>query len=304
MVEENQIIERNPLKVLGLLLLAILVGWILGSVIMLLIGYLSGWEELGAIPTLTKESTAGDRNQIRFALLATHLCMFILPALAVSYITYKPFTTSKLNLNESPKFNNIVLGVIILLFSMPLVQFSFWLNQQIPLPDWMILIEDDTNEMIANLLIADAPYEFLFNLLIVAIVPAIGEELIFRGLIQRNIAKISNNAHTGIWFAAFLFSAIHFQFQGFIPRALLGVMLGYLFYWSANLWIPIIAHFFYNGIQLVAQHLFYKDISEFDIDSIESVPVYVALISLGLVVGVAYIIRKNNKGHFLDEPLK
>lgn len=76
--------------------------------------------------------------------------------------------------------------------------------------------------------------------------------------------RATKNPHVAIWIAAFIFSAIHFQFFGFVPRMLLGALFGYLYYWSGNLWIPMLAHFFNNGIQIVA--MYYVNNKILDID--------------------------------------
>lgn len=94
----------------------------------------------------------------------------------------------------------------------------------------------------------------LFNLLMIAVLPALGEELIFRGIIQRGLMKHSINPHLSIWIAAVLFSAIHLQFYGFVPRMLMGVAMGYLFFWSGNLWYPIIAHFTNNAMSIILSY--------------------------------------------------
>ena len=97
---------------------------------------------------------------------------------------------------------------------------------------------------------------FLFNLLIIAIIPALGEELFFRGYLQQTITKWTISPHIGIIITAVLFSAIHFQFYGLIPRFILGVLLGYIFLWSNNLWLPIIAHFVNNAQVLIISFVF------------------------------------------------
>ena len=93
------------------------------------------------------------------------------------------------------------------------------------------------------------------NLLMIAIIPAIGEEFFFRGLLQRIFSNWVRNTHWGIIISAFLFSAIHMQFYGFFPRFLLGAMFGYLFVWSGSLWLPVLAHFINNSLAVIAYYL-------------------------------------------------
>ena len=86
--------------------------------------------------------------------------------------------------------------------------------------------------------------------------PAIGEELIFRGYLQQKLAKRFGDMNASIFLTAFLFSLIHFHFDGLIPRFVLGILLGYLFYWGRSLWLPILAHFVNNAQGVVLSHPF------------------------------------------------
>ncbi|MEM1122064.1 MAG: CPBP family intramembrane glutamic endopeptidase, partial [Bacteroidota bacterium] len=104
--------------------------------------------------------------------------------------------------------------------------------------------------------------------------------LLFRGIIQQNLEKRSQNPHLAIWITALIFSFIHFQFQGFFPRVLLGTLLGYLFVWTRNLWIPIIAHFVYNSGQVLLQYGYQQGFLELDLDKVESVPIWLVGISI------------------------
>ena len=101
----------------------------------------------------------------------------------------------------------------------------------------------------------DSIIDLVFNLLVIAIIPAIGEELFFRGYLQQKLIKWNRSPHIGIIITAILFSIIHFQFSGLIPRFILGVLLGYIFYWSSSLWIPIIAHFVNNAQVLIIAYV-------------------------------------------------
>lgn len=114
--------------------------------------------------------------------------------------------------------------------------------------------------------------ELVIALVVVAIVPAIGEELLFRGLVQTRLQRIVGNPHVAIWISAIIFSAIHFQFYGFVPRLLLGVLFGYLFFWSGSLVIPMVAHFVNNGFSLIMVFLYKEELVGFNIDDTESVP--------------------------------
>src|SRR5690606_4911795 len=130
--------------------------------------------------------------------------------------------------------------------------------------------------------------ELMFALVIIAILPAVGEEIVFRGLIQNELLRGTRNVHVAIWVAAILFSTIHFQFYGFVPRLLLGALFGYLYYWSGNLMLAILAHFVNNGVSVVALYLYQQGKFAFDIESQEAAPPQMVIISTILTAGLLY----------------
>jgi hypothetical protein len=158
--------------------------------------------------------------------------------------------------------------------------------------DWARTKEDQLRELTNYLTSFSNVGGLLVGLLVIAVLPAIGEELVFRGLGQRLLQRLTNNHHAGIWVAAFLFSFIHLQFYGFFPRLLLGALFGYIYYWSANLWYPIFAHFVNNGFTLIMLYLYQQDATEMNIEDTEAVPPLTAAIALIATVGLLYFFRK------------
>ena len=135
--------------------------------------------------------------------------------------------------------------------------------------------------------------EFLFAMVIIAIIPAIGEEYLFRGIIQNKLVIYLKNPHVAIWLTAILFSGFHLQFFGFIPRMLLGVLFGYLYYWSWNLWIPIVAHFINNAFTLTMLYMYQTGRTGIDIEMQETLP-WQYLIFFGLLTGfLLYYFKRN-----------
>ena len=130
--------------------------------------------------------------------------------------------------------------------------------------------------------------ELLLALVIIAVLPAIGEELVFRGLIQNELLRATRNIHISIWFAAVLFSTIHFQFFGFVPRLLLGALFGYLYYWSGSLWLAILAHFVNNAVSVMALYLYQQGAFSFDVESPESQPAVIVILSAVLTAALLY----------------
>jgi membrane protease YdiL (CAAX protease family) len=121
------------------------------------------------------------------------------------------------------------------------------------------------------------------GLVVIAVVPAISEELVFRGVIQRNLVQWFNSRHVGVWLAAAIFSAIHFQFFGFVPRFILGLVLGYLYEWSGNILVPMAAHFTQNAFQIVLLYMQQHQLlstDTFDPESNEALPWWLQMLSL------------------------
>ncbi|SHJ34606.1 hypothetical protein SAMN02745146_2862 [Hymenobacter daecheongensis DSM 21074] len=145
---------------------------------------------------------------------------------------------------------------------------------------------------------------FLIGLLVIAIVPAISEELVFRGVIQRNLVQWFGSRHAGVWLAAAIFSAIHFQFFGFVPRFVLGLILGYLYEWSGNILVPIVAHFTQNAFQLLLLYLQQREwtTSTFDPDSTESLPLPWMLASLLLTGYLLYFLHQRWRSELVAPP--
>ncbi|TNE52424.1 MAG: CPBP family intramembrane metalloprotease [Bacteroidetes bacterium] len=174
-------------------------------------------------------------------------------------------------------------GILLVLVAIPLVLYTYNLNQALPLPESLKLIEEQTNESIRGLLQMDNGLELLANLVLIALLPALGEELVFRGIVQRQLMR-RLEPWTALLVTAAIFSFIHFQFEGFLPRMVLGFLLGWLYWRTRNLWVPIAAHFVNNGIQVVGQYLYSNELSTVDLEQDIEVPASAALFSVFLVV--------------------
>jgi membrane protease YdiL (CAAX protease family) len=228
-------------------------------------------------------------NINRLSLLFQHLGLFIAPA----------FLFSRLMSNSSldflsvrrPKIAVLAAGAIAMILALPLINALAWVNEQLSLPDALKALEAvfaEMEESAAQLTKAIThttdPFTLLFNILIIAVVPAIGEELIFRGIILPIFIKWTGRLHLSVWLSAALFSAMHMQFYGFIPRMILGALLGYLFVWSKNIWSPILAHFANNFMALIFLFLIARGDIDPDLDSFD--PSGTDLIALGVSVAL------------------
>jgi CAAX protease family protein len=178
-------------------------------------------------------------------------------------------------------------------------------NQNIKLPSSLYGLEQVFQQMEENMKVLtqfliefNSFGEFILGLVVIAVIPAIGEELVFRGLVQNHLVRITKNIHVGIWLAAFIFGAIHLQFYGLFPRMFLGVLFGYLYYFSGKLSYAMFAHFFNNGLAVVAVYLHQIGKIDYDIESTESLLWYQVLFSaivlILLLFGFEHIVNKKS----------
>jgi membrane protease YdiL (CAAX protease family) len=206
----------------------------------------------------------------RYVLFLQSLGIFLLPAYFAMRFQHKNALT-RLGVTQGVHPVNIINVIAIALTALPFISFVADLNAQLPLPQWAIDMETQSALLVEQLLFTENISSLLLNLLVIAVTPAIAEELFFRGFLQSWFEKNTKNIHVAILITAAIFSAMHLQFAGFIPRLLLGLVFGYLFYWSKSIWLPIVAHFANNAVTVcVYFYIFYCDLP-IDMDDIDSV---------------------------------
>ncbi|MBL7816336.1 MAG: CPBP family intramembrane metalloprotease [Saprospiraceae bacterium] len=243
--------EYTPIAVIAIIFAFFVVGNIVGSLIMIALAAANGMDFQTIVANINANSPIGTRNFMRATLFLNHFFSFILPAIITAFFVYKKLWFNHLRLSTRPTPLSILMGIGWFLVSMPLVQWVYKLNQKLPLPEWMINLEQSTGHLLEGIIAQDNFYEIIINVLLIGVIPAIGEELMFRGIIQQQIGRLLKNEHLIVWASAAIFSAVHMQFQGFFARLLLGALLGYLFIWTKNLWVPIILHLLNNGVQVL-----------------------------------------------------
>jgi membrane protease YdiL (CAAX protease family) len=276
--------ERHPFSSLLLLLLLVFACAIVFTIIAFVLGVLIyGFQPLMRM----SEGDSSNVEMLRLLQIFSSFGMFVVAAIIFAKIQSNDW----LNYLNLKKFNLIlaILTLLIILSFSPFLEFSNELNKNMVLPEflkemeaWMKLKEAQMAEMTKQLLVMKSVPVLLINLLMLAIIPAVGEELIFRACLQKIFGRWTGNYHLAIWITAILFSAIHFQFYGFLPRMLLGALFGYLLVWSGSLWLPILAHFLNNGIAVVTAYVFQQQGKSLDLmyeSDPASQPVFIASIA-------------------------
>lgn len=189
--------------------------------------------------------------------------IFLLPALVMLGVLYRRSGIS-LMLTNKVYWRDFFDALFLILFSSTIMALASQYSQLIPWPQ-KYLAQNMDNERLTRLLLSGATYfDLSINLLIVCVIPAICEEFFFRGFLQRMFMKWLRDPHICIFFTAVIFSAFHFDAVMFLPRFLLGAMLGYLFYWTGSIWLSVFAHFI-NNMQYVVSAFILNRMGKFPV---------------------------------------
>jgi membrane protease YdiL (CAAX protease family) len=292
--------ERNPWGSFFLLLFLVFCGLFVGQLLGFALVALIYDFDITSLQEVLVDSVNHPEARIPLFILqgSTAIGAFIIAPLFYLYVRERQLLTVFFFNSSVKGYIYLITFFIVLAFMMVNSIFIEW-NAQLTLPEFMRPFEEWAyeKEQQAKLLTQfltnfDNFGQYLIGMLIIAIIPAIGEELLFRGLIQNQMHGITKNIHLAIWITGFLFSAMHLQFYGLIPRMLLGVLFGYMYYWSGNLWVPIFAHFVNNGFTLTMLYLYQLRTIDYDLETETSVPWYFSL--PGLIAGTFLLIYFRN----------
>lgn len=243
-----------------------------------------------------------DISSIKLAQFMQSMGLFVIPPFLLAYLwSEKPL--EYLQVDRKPSSKDVLVAIIIMLSAVPAINLLGEINHAIHFPDslsWLenqlVDMEEKAEDLTLRMLDVDTLTGLLINLGLIAIIPAVGEELFFRGILQQ-ILQNKFKTHAAVWITAIIFSAIHFQFFGFIPRMLMGALLGYMFLWTGNIWVPVAAHFT-NNAAAVLYYYFKGDGAQqaLDLENIGKSETYFAgIISMMLVSLLIYYFRKHTK---------
>jgi membrane protease YdiL (CAAX protease family) len=237
-----------------------------------------------------------DENNIGYVksyVAINHILIFIISPLIFLMIFSRNRVISYLSLRHFHP--SLLLLFPLALFSLyPLMGFLSFYVEQIELPDFLDNMDKSSMESLGELLNMTSVQDLLINIVIIGIIPGIGEELLFRGVIQKELSKKLTNPHVAIFITAFLFSAFHFQVAGFIPKLMIGLVLGYAYFLSGSLILPMIIHSLNNIFLTTSLFAAGGKIQTQDIQS-ENVPIAAVLFSLILFATLMYLILSITK---------
>ena len=258
-----------------------------------------GLESLTASLTPSGMATPEGLVFQKYFLVIQSIGLFIVPPLILGWL-YDGNFSEYLHINRTTTVSSYLYVGLAVLMLIPLINFVGEINSQMKLPeslsgveDWMRTMEESAKVLTEKFMKVEGISGLLFNVFMIAILPALGEELMFRGVIQRIFTTMTKNYHWGIWIAAIIFSAFHMQFYGFLPRLLLGAMFGYLLVWTGTMWAPILAHFVNNTMGVVGYYMIDKGVISKDVEQwgtgTEQFPlVLFSMVSAGILLFMIY----------------
>lgn len=290
-------------KIISLLIITIIT-WFIINILGVLIAFpFWGTDVMNILTGGLNLSIKDNVNLYKYLQIINHLGMFMIPSLIFAFLARRNIS-KYLKINMMPKMFTLATGILLVLVCLPFINWLMTINEMMKLPEflsgvevWMRNSEESATLIINEFLNVKSIGGLFINLLMIAVIPAIGEEFLFRGVLQKQFKEWFGNIHVAIFIASFLFSAIHLQFFGFIPRFVLGMLLGYLFYFSNNLWVPIIAHFFNNGIAVLIYYLNFNKITHTDIDKLGSSNNDIFLIIISLFFTIILMISVYKREH-------
>ena len=238
---------------------------------------------------------AGDTG-MKIAQGLSSIFMFVVPPIVYYYVTRMKHQMYDLGFRKPANpWWLLLIGVVLMFISLPVTnQLTRW-NEAMSfggvfekLEEYLKMLEETAAATTEKMLNVDTIDGLLLNLLVIALIPAVGEELTFRGVLQQGLMRRVKSPHVAILLSAAIFSFIHFQFYGFLPRMFLGILLGYMFYITRSLWTSIAMHFVNNGTAVVLYYLNNKGIIDIDPEHFGEMQ-YSWLITISFVVTAALI---------------
>jgi membrane protease YdiL (CAAX protease family) len=288
------------LILLGILLVSEVLFSILGLTLAKVFFHIDLMKETNLMNKLDKVPVM---DSLKLVQVFNALGLFILPPFLLAFLfTWKvgPY----LYLRHKASTISFLLTILIMFAAIPLINWMGSLNALMKLPEalsgierWMKNAEEAGAKVTKAFLDMHSISELLVNFFIVALLPAFGEELLFRGALFRILKRLTQNGHAAIWISAILFSAMHMQFYGFLPRLMMGVFFGYLVLWSGSLWLPVTAHLTNNGAAVLMAYCNNKDILKINADKIgtENNSALIVVSSILVVTVIAFNIRRKER---------
>ena len=253
-----------------------------------------------AITFVSRSNALTELGMLRISQISSQLLIFVVPPILYACMV-KEKPVKSLGFNSIPLWS--LLGIVMMFAILPVNNiFAEW-NSRLTLPESMATFEkmikalqEEATQLTDTMLNVNNVSGLIINLIMIAGLAAFGEELLFRSLLQPFLIKSCKNIHIGIFITSVIFSLVHFEFYGFLPRLVLGLLLGYMFYYSRSIWVPMIMHFVNNGTVVVIYFLNNKGITNIDVETFGQAKLLPLILSIAVMIGLFYVvIRCYNK---------
>lgn len=255
------------------------------------------------IALITQGNPLSNINTLKWIQLLQTIALFLLPSLILAYLSAQT-PWNWLLLDKKVDWKVLLWAIGIMLVALPAINLMSHWNQQMVLPSWLSGLEEwmknkeaEAEWLTKQFMSVTTVSGLLVNLLLMAVLPALSEEITFRGVLQRLLSpKYSTlNSHISIWLTAIIFSAIHMQFYGFVPRMLMGALFGYMMVWTGSLWVPMLMHFVNNG--MAVSLYFMASRAGWDMDKVDAIgagnTLWLGIVSIVLTVVGIYMFRRS-----------
>ena len=246
--------NRSPLYQAGVLVVMMFMGLLIAQIIAAVIFVAASANPFEHIAVDPLEQPVWVLQVTQFV---AAVFIFLLPAFVTAWLCSNQPKTY-LSIRAFPDIRILAVVCLSTLLLSPTVSLTGYFNSQMHLPEsmaaieeWIKATEELAGTLVQKMIAGKGVVAFIINLIVIAVAAGVTEEFLFRGALLPIIRQKIKNHHIAIWIVAILFSAIHLQFYGFIPRILLGAYLGYLVYWTKNIWVPVFAHFFHNAVAFI-----------------------------------------------------
>ena len=261
------------------------------------------------IALITQGKHLSNINTLKWIQLLQTIFLFLLPSLILAYLCAKA-PWNWLLLDKKVDWTILLWAIGIMLVALPAINLTSHWNQQMVLPTWLSGVEEwmkakeaEAEWLTKQFMSVTTVSGLLVNLFLMAVLPALSEEITFRGVLQQLLTaphRLSPFAsrlspHLAIWLTAIIFSAIHMQFYGFVPRMLMGALFGYMMVWTGSLWVPMLMHFVNNGMAVLLY--FMASRAGWDMDKVDAIgagnTLWLGIVSIVLTVVGIYMFRRS-----------
>lgn len=299
---ENQNIRNqdfNPWYHLFFLFAFVIVGLLVFNFVGFVFAFIAVGFDFNELLRIMENPLSGSETRVPLLIVQgiTGIGTFVLVPLI--YKKYVDRTENiQINYKRNEKSENYLIVILFTFMIMPLTaQFMEW-NLDLQFPEFLSEFEkslrethDFVEESTQHLVSLEGPFQLILGIIVIALVPAIGEEFLFRGFFQKYLIRGFNNVHLGIFATAFLFGLFHLQIFIILPRILLGLIYGYFYQYSRNIMIPMAAHFTNNAFMVTMLYLYNQGHIEFNIEDESQMSPILVIASLIISASLFFYLR-------------